>query len=104
MTQGDPVSPTLFHILVKTVVSLVLLELYVLQEAQNGLGWEAGKQEIMFYADDGHIVGQTHNWVQNKLPALVPMFERASLYKNLGNTNVMVCTPGFIWGQQGEAA
>ena len=27
-------------------------------------------------------------------------FERVSLQKNLNKTKAVICTPGFIWGQQ----
>ena len=33
----------------------------------------------------------------------VRMFKSVGLQKNLGKTKAMVCTPGFIWGQQGES-
>ena len=42
VTQGDPVSPTLFIIVVDTVVRVALQEVCVTQEAQHGFGWTAG--------------------------------------------------------------
>ena len=46
MTQGDPISPMIFNIVVNEVVRAVLLEAYGTQESQNGLGWLAGKHSI----------------------------------------------------------
>ena len=38
--------------------------------------------------------------VQTTLTAMVRIFSRVGLQKNLRNTNSMVCTMGFVWGQQ----
>ena len=55
MTQGDPVFPKLFNIIVDAVVRATLQEIYVPQEAQHGLGWLEGEHIICFYEDDGLI-------------------------------------------------
>lgn len=39
--------------------------------------------------------------MQTTLSAMVRMFERVGIQKNLGKTKEIVCTLGFIWGQQG---
>ena len=44
------------------------------QEAQLGLGWVAGEQNLVFYANDGSIAGQYHEWVQDALSVTVAMF------------------------------
>ena len=36
--------------------------------------------------------------------AMVRMFERVGLHKNLSKTKAMICMPRFIWGQQGVEA
>ena len=53
VTQGDPVSPTVFNIVVDTVVRVVLLEVCRPQEAKHMLGWASGEHKIVFYVDDG---------------------------------------------------
>ena len=35
---------------------------------------------------------------------MVRMFDRVGLQTNLNNTKAVICTPGFIWGQQGAEA
>ena len=60
----------------------------------------AGEHSSVFYADNGRIAGRNPIWVQTKLTAVVRMFDRVELIQNLGKTKAMVCTPGFIWGQQ----
>ena len=54
----------------------------------------------MFYAHDKQIAGHRLIWVQTALTAMVIMFERVGLQKNIRNTKSKVCTTGFIWGQQ----
>ena len=44
--QGDPVSLTLFNIIVDSVVRATLQEIYGPQEAQHGFGWLAGEHNI----------------------------------------------------------
>ena len=98
VTQGDLVSPTIFKILVDTVLRVVLIEICGSQEAQHWLGWEAGDHNIVLYADNGHIAGYNPIWVQTMLTVVVRMFERVGLQTNLGKTKSMLCNTGFIWG------
>ena len=100
VTQGDPVSPTLFNIIVNAVVRATLQEICGTQEYQHGFGCSAGEHNICFYSDDGRIAGWDPIWVQAVLTTMVRMFDRVGLQKNLNKTNAMICTPGFIWGQQ----
>ena len=104
LTQGDPVSPTIFIIVVDSVVRAVLLKVCVPQEAQHVFGWAAGEHNICFYAYDGWISGRNPIWVQTALTAMVRIFERVVLHTNLSKNNSMVCIPGFIWGHQGFEA
>ena len=57
VTQGDPVSPTIFNIVVEAVVRAVLLEVCGTQEAHHGFVWLEGEHNIVFYADDVWILG-----------------------------------------------
>ena len=42
--------------------------------------------------------------MQAALTTMVRMFERVGLQTNLNKTKGVICTPGFIWGQQGAEA
>ena len=53
MTHGDPVSPTVFNILVNAVVRMVLLEVCGPQESHNRIGWVSGENNIVFYEGEG---------------------------------------------------
>ena len=93
--------PTLFNIILDAVVRATLQEICGPQEAQHGFGWSEGEHSICFYADGGRISGRDLIWVQTALTTMVRMFERVGFQTNLNKTKAMICTPGFIWGQQG---
>ena len=50
-------SPTIFNIVVNTVVRVMLREVCRPQESLHRLGWVAGEQDIVFYTENGHIEG-----------------------------------------------
>ena len=89
-------SPTIFKIVVGTVVRATLLVLCVPQEDHNGLGCAVGEQYIVFYSDHVRISGRNPIWVQGTLTTLVRMFEWLWLYTNLGKTNYVTCMTGFV--------
>ena len=60
MTQGDPASPIIFKIVMAAVLRAVLEEVFSPQEAQHGMGWEAGERNLVFYADVGRMARQDH--------------------------------------------
>ena len=66
--------------------------------------WAAGEQDIVFYVDNGCIVGINPIRVHGTLTMLVRMFERVGLYKNLGNIISITSMTGFIWGHMGKDA
>ena len=47
----------------------------------------------LFYADDGMIVSSDPAWLQSAFAALVAIFDRLGLMKNVGKTVRMVCHP-----------
>ena len=102
VTQGDPFSLKIFNIVVYEVVRAGLLEVFGPQESHHRFGWAAGEHNIVFYADNGKTAMSNPIWLQTTLKDMVSIFERVELQTNLGNTKAMVCTPGFIWVQQGN--
>ena len=92
--MGDPVHPTILNIVVDVVVRSILMEVCITKEAQNGLGWAAGEQDIVFYADYSRIARRNPIWVQGVLTTFVQMFEQVQLERNLGKTKYTACTPG----------
>ena len=94
----------IFNIILDTVIRTTLQEICGHQEAQHGFGWSAGEHNICFYADDGWIAGRDPIWVHTALTKMVRIFERVRFQTNLNITKGMICTPRFIWGQQGAEA
>ena len=96
VTQRDLVSPTIFNIVVDTVVWETLREVCRPQEALHRMGWAMGEQNIVSYADDGRIAGRKPIQMQGILTTLMRMFEYLGLYINMGNINSTTCAPGFL--------
>ena len=96
VTQGDPVSPTIFNIVVDVVVREVLLKSCGPQKSHHGFVWLRGKHNICFHADDGQIAGHNLIWVQTTLTEMVRMFKRVVLQTFLRKNKAMVCLPGFV--------
>ena len=94
----------IFNIMVGAVVIALLEIVCGPQEDWHGMGWAAGEQNLVFYADEGRIAGRYHIWVQDDLMVTVAMLQRVGLETNLEKAKVMVCTPGYIWGKWSEAA
>ena len=95
LTQGDPVYPTIFIIVMDEVVREVMLEVFRHQEVHHGFEWDTDTK-IVFYVYNGRILGCNPIWVQTTLTAMVRIFKMLVLLKNIGKTKSMVCTPGFI--------
>ena len=62
MAQEDPVSPTIFNIVVNAVVRAVMMEVFGPQESYRGFGWAEGEHNIVFYAGGGCIAGRKTIW------------------------------------------
>ena len=98
VTQGYPMYPMIFNIVVDAVGRATLEVVCGPQEARHGMGWEAGESNLTFYADDGRIGGRDHIWVQDALTISLEMFQQMGLETEMKKTNALVCTPGYIRG------
>ena len=96
VTHGQPLSLTIFNIVVDAVVRACMVEVCGPQEEHHSFGWVLGKHNIVLYEDDGRISGRNPLWVKTTLKAMVRVFERVGLQTNMGKTKAMVYTPGFI--------
>ncbi len=53
----------------------------------------------IFYVDDACLASRDAGFLQHALTLLVDLFERVGLQTNTSKTQMMVCTPGWIWTQ-----
>ena len=93
VTQGDPLSPTIFNMVVDAVVRHWVNRIMEKAEARGETGREGWHQAALFYADDGMVVLSEPAWLQGAFTALVGLFDRVGLRKNAGKTVSMVCHP-----------
>jgi hypothetical protein len=104
VTQGDPVSPTIFNIVVDAVVRYWLSLVCGENIAANGFGYEVKEKCVLFYADDGLLSSRKKEWVQESFDVLIGIFERVGLRTNTTKTQAMICTPGYISSRQSDDA
>ena len=93
VTQGDPLSPTIFNVVVDVIVWHWVNGAMEETEARGEMGREGRHQAALFYADDGMVVSLDPAWLQGAFTALVGLFDRVGLQKNVGKTVSMVCHP-----------
>ena len=73
-------------------------------EKRGERGKEGRHQAALFYADDGMVVSSNPRWLQWGFNALVGLFDRVGLHKNLGKTVSMTCRLCPAAGNQSEVA
>ena len=104
VTQGDPLSPTIFNVVVDAVFRHWIMLVVEESENRGGRGKEGRQHDALFYADDGMVASSDPCWIQWAFNALVGLFERLGLRTNVGKTVRMVCIPCPAAGNQLEAA
>ena len=93
VTQVDPLSPTIFNLVVDAVVCHWVTGFIADTDAQVELGQEGRHQVALFYADDGMVASSDPRWLQGAFNTLVVLFGRVGLRTNVGKTVGMVCHP-----------
>ena len=93
VTQGDPLSPTIFNVVVDAVVlhwvTMVLEKAEKRGERRN----EGRHQSPLFYTDDGMVASSDPRWLHWAFDALLALFEQVGLQTNVGKTVSMICWP-----------
>ena len=92
MTQGDPLSPTLFNVVVDAVVRHWLDGLRKDNKEREAEGGE-GHFSAVFYADDGMVGATDPQCLQGAFSTLVAIFDRVGLRTNVDKTVSMACQP-----------
>ena len=83
--QGEPLSPTLFNVVVDAIVRHWLEGLQAEKEEKDAKGGE-GHFLAVFYADDGMVGATDPKWLQGAFSALVAIFDRVGLQTNVDKT------------------
>ena len=91
MTQGDPLSPTIFNVLVYVVVRHWVHGITEEAEAQRETEREGRNQAALFYADNGMVASSDPAWLQGAFTALLGLFDRVGLRTNVRKNVSMVC-------------
>ena len=82
VTQGDPLSPTIFNVVVDAVVRHWLQLATQEAERRGERGREGRHQAALFYADDGMLASSNPRWLQWAFTILVGLFDRVGLKTN----------------------
>ena len=105
VTQGDPLSPTIFNVVVDAVIQHWIDGIVDKAEEKGETGREGRHQSAVFYANDGMVVSLDPAWLQGAFSALVAIFNRVGLLTNVGKTVSMTCHPSWAGaGNRTEAA
>ena len=81
VTQGDPLSPTIFNVVVDAVVCHWVMLAVEEAEMRGDRGREGRHQAALFYADDGIVASVDPCWLQWDFTTLVGLFDRVGLQK-----------------------
>ena len=93
VTQGDPLSPTIFNLVVDVLVRHWVTGVIADAEERGELGNMGRHQVALLYADDGMVASYYPHWLQGDFNTLVGLFGRVGLQKNVRKTVGMVCHP-----------
>ena len=104
VTQGDPLSPTIFNVVVDLVVRHWVEVMVEGAEERVKNGKEGMHHNPLFYADDSMVAVSDPQWLQGEFSALVGLFDRVVLLTNVRKTFSMVGRPCQAEGTQLEAA
>ena len=90
VTQGNPLSPTIFNVVVDVMVRHWVTMALNKAEKRGERGKEGRHQASLFYADNSTVASSDSCWLQWAFNALVSLFERVGLRTNVGKTVSMV--------------
>ena len=104
MTQGDPLSPTIFNVVVYALVRHWVTMALAESEKRGERGNESRHHAALFYADTGMVASSDPRWLQWAFDTLVRIFKKVGLQNNVGKAVSMVCRRCQAAGTQSAAA
>ena len=96
VTQGGPLSPRLFNLVVDAVVREWLRQVLGDEAARGEIGLEIRRLLTCFYIDDGVLASADATFLQDAFDRLVDLFERVGLRTNTTKTEALTFVPGKI--------
>ena len=96
VTQGGPLSPGIFILMVDAVIREWLRQVRGAEVAADGIGSQIRALLAAFYADDGLVQSRDPAFLQYAFDILVGLFGRVGLRTNTTKTEAMACVPGRI--------
>ena len=104
MTQGDPLSPTIFNVVVDAVVRHWITISVTEAEKRGERGREGRHKAALFYVDDGMLALSDPQWLQWSFSQLVGLFDRVGINTNSRKMVSMTCRPCNTTGNSSEEA
>ena len=104
VTQGYPLHPIFFNVVVDTVVRHWVMAMAEVAEERDEHGQEGRHQNALFYADNVIVASSDPQWLQGAFSTLVSLFDRVGLWTNVRKTLGMVCRKCQGEGTQLEVA
>ena len=98
--QGDPQPPSLFNVVVDTMIRHRLSGVYGSQVKERDLGVAISAKGAIFYAGNGWFLARDKAWLQGGSDKLIGCFEWVGMQMNATKTKAMVCNPRYLMGQE----
>ena len=104
MTQGDPLTPTIFNLVVDAVVGHWVSVMVEGAEDWGGRRQEGRHKNYLFYAENSMVALSDPRWLQGAFSTLVGLLDRVGLRTNVRKKVGMVCRQYQAAETQLEAA
>ena len=96
VTQGGPLSPRIFNLMIDAVIREWLRQVLGNRVAVDGIRTHIRLLLAAFYADNGLVQSRDLEFLQFSFDILVGFFERVELLTKTKKTEAMTCIPGRI--------
>ena len=93
VTQGYPVSPTLFNMVLDAFIRHWVTVVAATKEGLESIDLPIRDMAAYFYSDDGLVASPQLERLQSSFDVLTGLFDRVGLWKNARNTVSMACYP-----------